>query len=130
MEIHRLKKQSKFGVSEFHPTQWYSCDGDTILTGETGSAFTPTVPGNYAVISSKDFTTPSSCFDTSACITVSADDLNVLELNGTLISYEVKDKKLKISLDETIPFNVSIINTRGQSIDVFQNLNQINLSHL
>lgn len=114
----------------FHPTQWYSCDGDTLITGETGSAFTPTVPGDYAVITSKDFTTPSSCYDTSACITVSADELNVLELNGSLISYEIKNKQLKISLDETIAFYITIINTRGQGLDVFQNLNQIDLSHL
>ncbi len=42
--------------------QWYDCDNDILISGETFQDFTPSQPGNYAVIVSLE-----SCTDTSGC---------------------------------------------------------------
>lgn len=42
--------------------QWYDCDNDILLSGETFQDFTPADPGNYAVI-----VTYQNCTDTSGC---------------------------------------------------------------
>ena len=42
--------------------QWYDCDNDILLSGETFQDFTPANPGNYAVI-----LTYEGCTDTSGC---------------------------------------------------------------
>lgn len=111
----------------FHPTQWYSCDGDSIINGETGSSFTPTVAGNYAVITSKDFTVPSSCVDTSDCIMITSQDLSVQTLNGKAVKYYTVNKTIIINnrFDD-----VSVSNINGQSVDFNRNYDRINLSTL
>ncbi|MFT5778509.1 MAG: hypothetical protein ACI837_001465 [Crocinitomicaceae bacterium] len=43
--------------------QWVNCPGYTLIPGETGQSFTPTVTGEYAVIVNDGI-----CVDTSACI--------------------------------------------------------------
>lgn len=42
--------------------QWYDCDNDILISGETFQDFTPENPGNYAVIISYE-----NCTDTSGC---------------------------------------------------------------
>lgn len=42
--------------------QWYDCDNETLVSGEMSQDFTPTQPGNYAVI-----ITYENCTDTSGC---------------------------------------------------------------
>lgn len=42
--------------------QWYDCDNDVLISGETLQDFTPENPGNYAVI-----ITYQNCTDTSGC---------------------------------------------------------------
>lgn len=43
--------------------QWYDCSTQTLLTGQTQPSFTPTLPGNYAVIAAGT----NGCMDTSDC---------------------------------------------------------------
>jgi hypothetical protein len=56
--------------------QWISCDGNTIIDGETASTFTPTLSGEYAVI-----LTQGTCSDTSDCYSVTASGLGSDKLN-------------------------------------------------
>lgn len=42
--------------------QWYDCDNDILLSGESFKDFTPSQPGNYALIA-----TYENCTDTSGC---------------------------------------------------------------
>lgn len=53
--------------------QWYDCDNNVNLVGETNSTFAPTVNGTYAVIVTD---AGAACPDTSDCITIDYLDLN------------------------------------------------------
>ncbi len=44
--------------------QWYNCDSNQIIPGETGFSYIPTTTGNYAVI----VVTADQCQDTSDCM--------------------------------------------------------------
>jgi hypothetical protein len=58
-----ISANASAGTSTF---LWVDCDnGNTVIPGETSQDFTPTVPGNYAVI-----VTTFGCTDTSACVPV------------------------------------------------------------
>jgi NAD-dependent dihydropyrimidine dehydrogenase PreA subunit len=63
--------------------QWIDCNADTIITGETLSAFTPATGGNYAVI-----VTNGSCIDTSACINICPLNANVMVVDNSLQAIE------------------------------------------
>src|SRR5690554_2620436 len=52
-------------VDTGHSYQWIDCADSSVITGETGEAFTPTANGDYAVI-----ITQGPCVDTSACVFV------------------------------------------------------------
>lgn len=114
----------------FHTTAWYSCDGDTVITGETGSAYTPTVAGNYAVISSTDFGGASPyCADTSDCILVTAADLLGLnQLTDHDINISVKNKQVSIHHQLNTEVSISVINTLGQIVVEPSNTTKIDLT--
>lgn len=60
--------------------QWVDCNNNFApIAGASSKTFNPTVPGSYAVI-----VLQGSCYDTSACYTVSA--IGVEELDPTLFS--------------------------------------------
>jgi hypothetical protein len=63
--------------------QWINCDNNnTPITGATGSAFTPTVSGNYALM-----VTIGDCSDTSDCQYVLVCNLNdAVTLTGTTLT--------------------------------------------
>lgn len=90
-----------------HTYQWINCADSSVITGETGEAFTPTANGDYAVI-----ITQGPCVDTSACVFVDvlgiednelngisvypnpiSDELNINNENGTVVSMEMIDAK-------------------------------------
>ncbi|NVK04089.1 MAG: T9SS type A sorting domain-containing protein [Flavobacteriia bacterium] len=54
--------------------QWYDCDKDSILVGQTNQDFQPNANGTYAVALIKD-----GCVDTSMCYSVA--DVNIDELD-------------------------------------------------
>jgi len=56
--------------------QWYNCDSQQIIAGETNFTYTPTTTGNYAVI----VTNAQLCSDTSNCILI---DFTGIQENST-----------------------------------------------
>jgi len=109
--------------------QWISCDGNTIIDGETASTFTPALSGEYAVI-----LTQGACSDTSDCYSVTASGLGsdkliqtykvypnpahnyatidmaneqtnvtlkVFDMTGNLLQVEEMDRLTKMNLDIT-----------------------------
>lgn len=62
--------------------QWYDCANDSIISGATSAAFTPSVNGQYAVI----VTNGNNCSDTSACVLVEIVGLNALTSNN-IVAY-------------------------------------------
>lgn len=61
---------------------WYDCDNDQVLSGETGTSFIPTSNGNYAVIVSDG---GMSCPDTSNCLLVDYVGLNSVTMDAILV---------------------------------------------
>jgi hypothetical protein len=52
---------------------WLNCTTNQLIAGATAQSYTPTLTGNYAVI-----VTNGTCFDTSACVTISFVGVNEL----------------------------------------------------
>lgn len=101
----------------FHVTQWFSCDGDTVITGETSSGFTPTVPGNYAVISSTNWGGGAAeCADTSDCVLVTAEDLNITTIQPEDVTILVNNKQVTVAHQFKSEVYISVINTLGQEV--------------
>lgn len=105
----------------FHPTQWYSCDGDSIITGEAGISYTPDVPGDYAVINSFDIGSTQLCIDTSECVTVTALDLNVNQIQPDDIEITIQGKSVIINHNFKSDIQISVLNALGQ--EVFRSIN-------
>lgn len=72
--------------------QWYNCDTNTALSGETGQTFTPTVNGNYAVE-----VTNGSCSEFSIC--VSFNSLSLEPFSNSEISVFPNPVKSKLNID-------------------------------
>lgn len=98
----------------FHTTYWFSCDGDTVITGETGTNFIPQEPGSYAVISSIDIN--GICTDTSDCVTVTAEDLKVNEIHPQDINLVINNKVVSFTHNFQSKVFISALNTLGQEI--------------
>jgi len=113
----------------FHITAWYSCDGDSLMPLQTSNVFTPTTPGNYAVISSTNFAIETPyCADTSDCILVTAEDLSLNTIHPEDVSITVNNKHLSIEHQYTTPIYISILNVLGQEIVKPSEKNTFNLS--
>lgn len=108
--------------------QWYNCDTQTNITGETGQSYTVTANGNYAVILNN-----ANCVDTSSCrevIVIGIEEHNLYGLSvfpnpssgrfdvqiGTVgqVEMEVTDvtgrivMKKAITRQKTIPIDLSL----------------------
>ncbi len=114
----------------FHVTQWYNCDGDSVITGESGSSFLPSQAGNYAVISSTNWVGESpQCVDTSDCILVTeADLLSLNHLTEKDVTVSVHNKLVSINHKLKADVYVSVINALGQRIIKPSNTTQIDLT--
>ncbi|AGA78215.1 T9SS type A sorting domain-containing protein [Echinicola vietnamensis] len=55
----------KDAYSASYHLSWYSCDGDSLISDETDTTFSPTQNGNYALIIEKE-----GCIDTSECLSI------------------------------------------------------------
>jgi hypothetical protein len=63
------------GYQQHLDHQWFDCNNDSILIGETSPVFQPTENGTYGVI----LTSPLGCIDTSDCLTFN--DLSLIDNN-------------------------------------------------
>lgn len=96
--------------------QWYSCNEDSILPGETYRSFKAKQAGNYAVI----YNRPNRCTDTSSCFwlaPVGMKDLNASP-NGIIIYPNPAKNKVTVDLQEikATQAKIEIINLSGQVI--------------
>ena len=113
----------------FHVTQWFDCDGDSIITSETSSSFTPALPGNYAVISSTNWSGGTDgCADTSDCVLVTAEDLGLNPLLMNDVTVTVNNKQVTINHTFTSDVYISVLNIIGQEIIAPTQNTSLNLS--
>lgn len=114
----------------FHNNIWYSCDGDSIITGEGDITYKPDVPGNYAVISSMDISDPSVCRDTSDCITVTSQDLSLNNFEGEALNYFISNGTLVFQNQFSSEVQIDIFDISGKQIQKENIYNTINLEGL
>ena len=99
-------KASLTGVSY----QWINCENNTSISGATNQIFSPTVNGDYAVI-----TTNNGCSETSTCFTfVSVGVIDVLN-NPEISIYPnpVEDELYIVSTEKT---SIEILNILGKKV--------------
>lgn len=95
--------------------QWFDCDSNSPIIGETGQSFVPSANGNYAVI-----VTINNCSDTSNCVNYLTTGLRTNNQNQQAKIYPIPG-----STDIFIETNFSsgsikLLNTLGQELIVSQ----------
>ncbi|GAB4289324.1 MAG: hypothetical protein Kow0068_14940 [Marinilabiliales bacterium] len=102
--------------------QWYDCNMDTEITGETSQVFTAQTNGSYAVIIQD-----GACVDTSACYDVTS--VNIKELNNSdiiSISPNPTSGLLNIKIDNSLlPCTIKITDISGRNVKTIQ-MNDLN----
>ncbi len=86
--------------------EWLDCVAGSVVSGETGSTFTPPTYGDYAVI-----VTTSGCVDTSSCYKVSREDLQLRYYPNPVVSNMV----VEFGLNET-DVSISVYSTKGEQV--------------
>ena len=94
--------------------QWYNCNNNSIIAGETGQTFSPSDQGHYAVI----ITNSENCTDTSECYLVGYVGLDENEGESPVkIMPNPNDGKFRIELGRTIDYTeLSIYDSSGKLI--------------
>ncbi len=96
--------------------QWYDCNLQSIINGQTANSFFPANGGNYSVIVAEEF-----CVDTSSCYEVNLIGVDEMNSDGSIIIYPnpLQDNFLHFS---GIKKNliVTIMNEIGKVVDVFE----------
>ncbi len=90
--------------------QWYDCEGDIVIEGETGQGYFPTVDGSYKVSVSKD-----GCTEFTDCMEykteTSVKDINESEL------FTIGTKSKVIYIDQNTRFNsIELLDLNSKSI--------------
>jgi uncharacterized protein with PIN domain len=91
--------------------QWINCENNTPIAGATAASFTPSDPGNYAVVVSQ-----GTCSDTSICVT--ATDAAVLNLYTSTLTISPNPSKgiFELSATETINDTFYVYDAQGRII--------------
>jgi hypothetical protein len=91
--------------------QWINCENNTPIAGATAASFTPSDPGNYAVVVSQ-----GTCSDTSICVT--ATDAAVLNLYTSTLTISPNPSKgiFELSATETINDTYYVFDAQGRVI--------------
>lgn len=96
--------------------QWFDCDLQSIINGQTANSFLPSNGGNYSVIVSEDF-----CVDTSTCYEINFIGINEANSDVSINIYPnpLQGNQLYFS---GIKNNliVTIVNEIGKVVDVFE----------
>jgi len=95
--------------------QWINCADNSIVAGETASAFTPATSGEYAVI-----LTQGSCSDTSGCysVTISGIRDNEVSLNYNLYPNPAHEYVTIETASEHTNVTISVFDMTGNLIKV------------
>jgi Secretion system C-terminal sorting domain/FG-GAP repeat len=90
--------------------QWYDCNTNSILPGQTQQTFSPISPGNYAVITQGT----NGCIDTSNCQAV---NLGITSLPSDLIQLYPNpvSNDLYISVDN-VPYSILLTDMSGKQL--------------
>ncbi len=104
--------------------KWIDCgNGNTIIPGETGLQFTPTVSGSYAVI-----VTEGSCVDTSGCIVVSFVGIDKLTVGAQSFNVNPNPStglvNLTVTNTKSSSLKISLIDIQGKVVFV-ENVNNV-----
>lgn len=92
--------------------QWFDCDNQTIIPGETQATFTPIDNGNYALIVSDQ-----NCIDTSACYEVNWLSINTFNKISISTYPNPVNDKVNIAFDQYLnDFDINIYSENGQLI--------------
>lgn len=93
-------------------TKWYDCTNQVLIAGETGTTYTPTVSGFYAIISSQ-----SGCVDTSSCTEVTLATTSLEEQTQAIMSVYPNPTSniLFITADKEIS-NIQLVDMMGRVV--------------
>jgi hypothetical protein len=94
--------------------QWYNCDTDSEIIGETNQSFTPVASGNYAVEVSN-----GSCSELSICINFTALSLEEFKDEDIKVYPNPVTTILKIDNYASTEITISINDISGKLIDTF-----------
>ena len=98
--------------------QWFECP-NTLVSGQTGQSFTPTVSGDYRVT-----VTLGGCSVDSSCQTVLGADN--FEANKKFLMYPNPNKGT-LNIEADFDGDLQIVNQLGQTVRTFKvNMNNIN----
>jgi hypothetical protein len=92
--------------------QWYNCDDQQVIAGETGFTYTPTVTGNYAAIVTND----NQCTDTSDCIFIDFTGVEENTINAFEVSPNPTFNTITIQSANTTIDKVEVLNVVGQVV--------------
>lgn len=89
--------------------QWYDCNSQQLISGETRKAFKPQSNGNYAVILTKN-----NCSDTSKCVAFTLTNTQKNNELSTIVIYPNPTKGIvTIHFDNLIESSISIYSVDG-----------------
>ena len=90
---------------------WLDCSSNSLIPGETGSTFSPTSPGSFAVIAS------NNCgADTSACVEVEVQGLNEFNINDVIVYPNPTNGFVTINSDHSKIQLIELMNFNGKLI--------------
>lgn len=102
---------------------WYMCDLDSIIPPPVLPFLVPTIPGEYAFVNYA-----GGCADTTDCITITAEDLGIVNGEYLIFDFVVNNKVITILNTNVTDYNISIVNTLGQTIIDGQSQSLIDLN--
>lgn len=108
--------------------QWFNCDTNSIILGETSQTFTATTNGNYAVE-----ITAGGCSEMSDCYTVTTLSSDEFSLDQLKIYPNPAQSVLNIELPEVFQTSLEIYSINGQlvlNMPVNQKSLQLNIADL
>lgn len=98
-------------VNSHDAYQWFDCETDAIIPGETSQVFTPLANGSYALIG-----TSNSCTDTSDCLVISNVGLSKNDRQHVEFYPNPSNRELFLKTDLAGEARYIIVNSLGQKI--------------
>lgn len=96
--------------------QWFNCDNQSVISGETAQSFTPTVNGSYSVIIQNGM-----CTDTSGCHMVVIVGMEEIEEQLITLYPNPTTGRVKIDLSRGYkPLEVRVLNAEGKVVKMIR----------
>ncbi len=102
---------------------WYMCDLDSIIPPPVLPTLLPTIPGDYAFVNHA-----GGCADTSDCITITAEDLGIVDIDQLNFDFVVNNKIITIINSNLSDYDVVIYNAIGQVVVTEKSPNTMDLN--